>query len=271
MKASKAASTAEGTAHDHVCWGCGHDHRAEHHHELAVHELSVSYGDIQALTRIEFATYCGRSLALVGPNGAGKSTLLKTLAGLIPPDGGSIFWRRQPLTCSSHEIAYLPQRGEIDWNFPVTVRGLVEMGRYPNLGWWRSYKKHDADIVERAIEAMDLRDLQCRQISALSGGQQQRVFIARALAQEAHVLLLDEPFAGLDRPAQEALQRLLHELSREGRLIIASHHQLDTVPAIFDDVLLLRREQIAFGPVAIAFTAAALERTYGSDGEEGAA
>jgi len=237
---------------DHVCWGAGQAH--PHHHQLEVSELGVSYHRVLALEGISFATECGRSIALIGPNGAGKSTLLKTLAGLMPADGGSILWRGQPLTRSSHEIAYLPQRGEVDWSFPITVRGLVEMGRYPNLGWWRQYSRHDADIVQRALTAMELLDLQDRQISALSGGQQQRAFIARALAQEAHVLLLDEPFTGLDKPAQENLSRLFRELTAEGRLLIASHHDLQTVAGIFDDVLLIKRRQVAFGPLGTAFT-----------------
>ena len=152
------------------------------------------------------------------------------------------------------ELAYLPQRGDVDWNFPINVRGLVEMGRYPNLGWWKRYSAHDEEIVERAIVSMQLQDLQHRQISALSGGQQQRVFIARALAQEAHVLLLDEPFTGLDKPARETLAQLFRELAKEGRLLIASHHELDTVKDIFDEVLLLKRRQVAFGATQGTFT-----------------
>lgn len=254
------------TAHDqtkeHVCWGGGCAHTQ--HHRLEVIDLSVQYQEVKALEKISFATECGRSMALIGPNGAGKSTLLKSLAGLISTGSGKILWRGQPLTRSSHELAYLPQRGDIDWNFPITVRGLVEMGRYPNLGWWRQYSRHDAEIVERALASMELLDLQNRQISALSGGQQQRAFIARALAQEAHVLLLDEPFTGLDKPAQENLSALFKELTAEGRLLIASHHDLKTVAGNFDDVLLIRRDQIAFGPVADTFTPANIASAYDS-------
>jgi ABC-type Mn2+/Zn2+ transport system ATPase subunit len=247
-------------AHDHVCWGAHEPCPVRH--RLEVHGLAVSYREVRALTGIDFATECGRSVALVGPNGAGKSTLLKALAGLLRADSGDILWRGQPLTSSSREIAYLPQRGEVDWNFPITVRGLVEMGRYPNLGCWRRFQKHDHEIVERALDAMQLRSLQQRQISALSGGQQQRAFIARALAQEAHVLLLDEPFSGLDRPAQDTLRELTRELVNEGRLLIASHHQIETVSDIFDEVLLLRRELIAFGPVRDVFTPDAIALAY---------
>ncbi|RBP48023.1 manganese/iron transport system ATP-binding protein/manganese/zinc/iron transport system ATP- binding protein [Roseimicrobium gellanilyticum] len=249
--------------HDHVCWGHS-THSTAHHHRLEVSNLAVSYRDIQALQGINFRTECSRSMALIGPNGAGKSTLLKSLAGLVRPDAGKILWRGKALVSSSHEIAYLPQRGDVDWNFPITVRGLVEMGRYPNLGLWKRYSKHDEEIVERALTAMNLLDLQKRQISALSGGQQQRTFIARALAQEAHVLLLDEPFTGLDKPAQEALSQLFRELTKEGRLLIASHHDLQTVPSIFDDVLLLKRQQVAFGPVKEVFTEETIKTAYAS-------
>ncbi len=246
---------------EHVCWGAGCRH--DHQHQLEVKQLSVSYREVLALDGISFHASCGRSIALIGPNGAGKSTLLKALAGLLPLKSGSLRWRGSALSKSSHEIAYLPQRGEVDWQFPITVRGLVEMGRYPNLGWWRSYSRHDAEIVERALAAMELTDLQDRQISALSGGQQQRAFIARALAQEAHVLLLDEPFTGLDKPAQENLSRLFKELTAEGRLLIASHHDLQTVKGFYDDVLLIRKNQVAFGPVEQAFTPAMIELAYG--------
>lgn len=248
----------------HVCWGAHEQH--PHHHRLEVTALSASYREVKALQEVAFATECGRSLALIGPNGAGKSTLLKCLAGLIRPDAGKIIWRGRTLTCSSREIAYLPQRGDIDWNFPITVRGLVEMGRYPSTSWWRRYAKHDAEIVLRALDSMRLLDLQNRQISALSGGQQQRAFIARALAQEAHVLLLDEPFSGLDKPAQDTLTGLFRDLTKEGRLLIASHHDLQTAAHIFDDVLLLKQgRQLAFGPRQEAFTHENIALAYGID------
>lgn len=247
-------------SHDHVCWGGGSAH--QHDHRLDVESLSVRYREVLALENVTFHSECGRSIALIGPNGAGKSTLLKALAGLIPISKGQVRWKGQRMEKSSHEIAYLPQRGDVDWQFPITVRGLVEMGRYPNLGLWKRYSEHDEEIVERALRAMELMDLQKRQISALSGGQQQRTFIARALAQEAHVLLLDEPFTGLDKPSQETLHRLFRDLTREGRLLIASHHNLQTVPEIFDDVLLLKRSQIAFGAISDVFSADNIATAY---------
>ncbi len=238
-------------------------HDCKSHHVLEVENLCVSYGKVPAVREVAFETQCGKSVALVGPNGAGKSTLLKALAGLERPECGEIRWRGRAMTQSSHEIAYLPQREEIDWNFPATVRGIVDMGRYPHLGWWRRFRSEDAERVDAALRAMDLEDLQDRQISALSGGQQQRAFLARALAQEAHVFLLDEPFTGLDADAQERLRALFDSLKAEGRLIIASHHDLDTVPSIYDEVLLQATTQVAFGAVHEVFTSRHLKQVFG--------
>ena len=234
-------------------------------HELEVIDLCVNYGKVVALCDVAFRTHCGKSVALVGPNGAGKSTLLKSLAGLIRSECGEIRWRGRAMTKSSHEIAYLPQREEIDWNFPATVRGIVEMGRYPHVGWWRRYSAQDHLKVNAALEAMDLLDLQDRQISALSGGQQQRAFLARALAQEAHVFLLDEPFTGLDADAQARLTEMMGKLTQEGRLVIASHHDLDTVESIYDEVLLIATKQHAFGVVKETFTPRLIDQTYGRE------
>ncbi len=243
------------SSHD-SCAHCGH------HHELTVENLSVRYPEGLALDGISFATSCGSCVALIGPNGAGKSTLLKAIAGLQPIAAGKIFWRGTLVAKWSREIAYLPQRENVDWQFPITVRGVVSMGRYPQAGWWRPFSNSDADAIEHALAAMGLLDLQHRQISALSGGQQQRVFLARALAQEAHVLLLDEPFSGLDHPAKTALAQTLRDLTKEGRLVLAAHHDLDTVREIYDQALLLRRKCLAFGPVGDVFTGALLEQTF---------
>lgn len=244
---------------DHIHWGGGECHDP---HRLTVKDLHVHYGKLCALENISFSTSCGNAVALLGANGAGKSTLLKVLAGLLPNYGGVIEWKGEPLTKASHEIAYLPQRESVDWNFPITVRGMVEMGCYPQLGMWRKFGKHESEIVDRAVASMRLEDLQHRQISALSGGQQQRAFIARALAQEAHVLLLDEPFTGLDKPSRETLSELMKELVAEGRLVIASHHDLNTVQTIFDQALLLRREVVAYGPPEEVLDASTIERVF---------
>ena len=209
------------------------------------------------------ATSCGNRVALIGPNGAGKSTLLKAIAGLVPRSSGEIHWRDAPVKKWSREFAYLPQREEIDWSFPITVRGLVEMGRYPQTGWWRRFSKEDEAAVDRALEGLDLLELQNRQIRELSGGQQQRAFLARSIAQEAHVLLLDEPFTGLDRNAAILLGDLLAKLAEEGRLIIASHHELGSARELFDQVLVLKTRAVAFGDVGEVLTPELISETFG--------
>jgi ABC-type Mn2+/Zn2+ transport system ATPase subunit len=225
----------------------------------------VHYGPICALDGISFATQCGRSLALLGPNGAGKSTLLKSIAGIIPFPAGSIHWRGEPMIRQRrHEIAYLPQREEVNWDFPLTVRGLVEMGRYPHTGSLGRFGEQDRLAVQNALDALDLANLADRHIRELSGGQQQRAFLARAVAQGAHVLLLDEPFAGLDSPSTERLTGLFFELKERGHLIIACHHDLANVATLFDEALLLNHHQVAFGPIEKAFNQANLERTFQS-------
>ena len=240
---------------------CAH---CDRHHELVVENLDVRYRAVRALEDVSFSTSCGSCVALIGPNGAGKSTLLKAIAGLLPLENGRILWRGSRVGKWSREIAYLPQREDVDWKFPITVRGVVRMGRYPNVGWWRPFSKADDAAVDKALEVMGLMELENRQISQLSGGQQQRVFLARAIAQEAHAFLLDEPFAGLDRTSKAALATLLRDLASEGRLVVASHHDLDTVKDIYDEVLLLKRRKIASGPVSAIFTEANLNKAFGS-------
>jgi len=243
--------------------GQEHCHHCAQHHELQVQGVSVRYQNTEALTDVGFAASCGNTVALIGPNGAGKSTLLKAIAGLVPRSSGSILWRGAKVSQWHREFAYLPQREDVDWSFPVTVRGLVEMGRYSQLGWWRRWRDLDEAQVDKALVAMHLEGLEGRQISELSGGQQQRAFIARALAQEAHVLMLDEPFNGLDRPARESLSLLLRQQAAEGRLVIASHHDLNTVQDLFDEVLILNRRALAFGLVSEVFTEPNLALAYG--------
>src|SRR4051812_26278796 len=219
-------------------------------HRLIVRDLTVSYNRIPALHHLGFAADCGQCVALLGPNGAGKSTLLKALCGLLPIETGDLHFHGHAVRGPNREFAYLPQRENIDWDFPATVRGLIEMGRYLRTGWWRWFQAEDHTAVDEATQLMQLEELEHRQISALSGGQQQRTFLARALAQEAHVFLLDEPFTGLDKPTQESLKKLLRKLRDLGKLVIASHHDLATVSEMFDRVLLINGELIAEGPTA---------------------
>jgi ABC-type Mn2+/Zn2+ transport system ATPase subunit len=235
-------------------------------HELVVQDIHVHYGEVCAIHNLSFHAHCGSMLALVGPNGAGKSTLIKCIAGLLPTSSGTIQWRGRPLLQQHEEIAYLPQRSQVDWTFPMTVRGLVETGRLPLLGWFRGFRKVDETAVEQALEWMDICDLQTRQISALSGGQQQRAFIARALAQEPHVLLLDEPYSGLDQRSQDQLSHLLIRLKNSGRLILAAHHDLNSVSAYYDEVLVLNRTKEGLGPPGEVLTPDLLARIFQPEG-----
>lgn len=248
---------------DHICWGSANAHHHTCRHELAVHNIGASYRHVQALKQVSFSIHCGHTLALMGANGAGKSTLLNVLAGLITPETGQVLWNGLPLHHARHEIAYMPQRSEVDWTFPMSVRELVEMGRYPSVGLWRSMGPHDRDIVDKALESMHLQDLQHRQIGKLSGGQQQRAFLARALAQEAHILLLDEPFTGLDVPGADSLGVLLGTLAHEGRLVIASYHDIAHAPQFFDKTLLLKQRVIAYGNTAEVLTPDNLTQAFG--------
>ena len=228
---------------------CCHTHDHGQTHELVIENLEVAYRHNTVLQDINLHAHCGTSLALVGPNGAGKSTLLKAIAGLVKQRKGNITWSGENnIQTRGGEFAYLPQHEEVNWDFPITVRGVVEMGRYTQLGPWKKFTAQDDLAVERALALMEMDgELANRQISELSGGQTQRAVSARAVAQEAHVLLLDEPFTGLDRDHTANLTRLLRKLAKENRLVIASHHDVNTLADIFDHVLLLNQRVIACG------------------------
>jgi ABC-type Mn2+/Zn2+ transport system ATPase subunit len=218
------------------------------HHQLDLSGVSFSYGAKEALREVNFSVHCGQRLALLGPNGAGKSTLIRLLAGLLKHQSGTINWREKPLSQARREVAYLPQADQHQRHFPIRVCDVVAMGRFPHLGHLKRFGKVDLEKTEEAIATMNLGDIAHRQIDQLSGGQQQRTYIARALAQEAHVLLLDEPFNGLDIESRCHLSDSLIDLTKSGHLIIASHHQLESVTEIFTHALVLDQKQIAFGP-----------------------
>ena len=233
-------------------------------HQLVLKDVTVSYSRIPAVHHLSTSVRCGSCVALLGPNGAGKTTLLKAIAGLLPLETGHIRFEGHEIGAHpSRAIAYVPQREAVDWDFPITVRGLVEMGRYPSLGNWGRFGAKDHEAVEEALHVCDLEDLADRQISALSGGQQQRTFLARAWAQHAEIYLLDEPFTGLDRNATEAFAAAMRRLRVAGKLVIASHHDLKSVEALFDQILLINGELVACGPTAEAFTTQNLDRAYG--------
>lgn len=240
----------------------GESHAPDHHHLLKVTNLHIHYGSICALKNINFEIGCGHCVGLLGQNGAGKSTLLKTVAGLNRKISGELSWSGAPLRGAKAEIAYLPQVDRIDSSFPLTVKGLVELGRYPYLGPRKKWRSLDSDVVDTALVSLKLEDLANRRLFQLSGGQLQRAHIARALAQEAHVLLLDEPFSGLDEPSQIFLRGLLKDLAKNGRLLLVSHHDLKTVPDLFDTLLMLNREMVAFGSTSEVFTNENLEKTF---------
>lgn len=230
---------------------------------LAVHGLTAGYGGKPVLWGVDYLAPAASLVAIVGPNGAGKSTLIKAVLGLLPLAAGAVaFWDR-PLPAVRRRVGYVPQRGSVDWDFPVSVEEVVTMGRYGMLGWLRPVMRRHRDAARACLDQVGMADLAGRQISQLSGGQQQRVFLARALAQEADLYFMDEPFAGIDAATETALVEVLRRLRAEGRTVIVVHHDLSTVPDYFDDVLLLNGRVVASGPVRETFTHDNLQRTYG--------
>ncbi|UCH60465.1 MAG: metal ABC transporter ATP-binding protein [Anaerolineales bacterium] len=229
---------------------------------LEVRNLSVRYDQLIALSDISFSLEPGERIAVVGPNGAGKSTLFKAIAGIHPYSTGEVkIYGHGPggHTC----IAYLPQRSQVDWNFPASVADVVMMGRISQLGPLRWPKASDWDYVRRCLQVVGLVDLEERQIGELSGGQQQRMFIARALAQEAELMLMDEPFTGLDVPSQNDILDILEQLRLKQVTVLASTHDLNLASEHFDQVLLLNRRQLGFGPGSEIFTTERLLKAYG--------
>ena len=231
---------------------------------LHIEDLTVSYHRVPAIHHLTLSLGMGHCVGLFGPNGAGKSTLLKAVAGLLPAETGTIRIEGLDPAGASPLIAYLPQRESIDWDFPVTVEGLVEMGRYRHTGLFGSFSQTDHHAVTEALELFQLSPLARRQIKELSGGQQQRAFLARAWAQEADLYLLDEPFAGLDRNSAEKLASALHSLRERQKLLLVSHHALSEAGAYFDTAILLNGELIACGPTAEALSPRHLECAYGT-------
>ncbi|MEX0620737.1 MAG: metal ABC transporter ATP-binding protein [Solirubrobacterales bacterium] len=237
---------------------------------LEIRRLTASYSSRPVLWDVDATIPAGTLAAIVGPNGAGKSTLMKAAVGLLKLDAGHVLIEGRPAGESLDRVAYVPQRDEVDWDFPITVREVVEMGRYRSAGWIRRLKQADQSYVDEALEKVRMTSFARRQIGELSGGQRQRVFIARALAQDAPVMMLDEPFSGVDARTEASLLELLAGISRAGRTVIVVHHDIGTVRACFDWALLLNIRTIACGPVEQALSAEHLRRAYGGlAGEEG--
>jgi manganese/zinc/iron transport system ATP- binding protein len=230
---------------------------------LEVTDLTVAYGDKPVLWDVDVEVPAGTLTAIVGPNGAGKTTLLRAVLGLVEPAAGRTLVLGRPYEEQRLLVAYVPQRGSVDWDFPTSVRDVVLMGRYGRLGWIRRPGKADRAAADSALEQVGMDDLAHRQISQLSGGQQQRVFVARALVQDAEVYLMDEPFQGVDATTELAIVELLRTLRERGKTIVAVHHDLQTVAEYFDRVILLNVRRIASGPVDEVFTEENLRLTYG--------
>lgn len=229
---------------------------------LSVRGLTVSYGDRPVLRSVSFDVPRGKLIGIVGPNGAGKSTLLKAMLGLLEPNVGTIRIHGHPIEQSRNRVAYVPQTEAVDWDFPVTVLDVVQMGRYGRLGLLGRPRREDRRAALRALTQVSMNEFVGRHIRQLSGGQQKRVFIARALCQEAEILLLDEPFAGVDAATEQAIFELMDRLTSEGRTLIVVNHDLSVLNR-FDLVLLLNQQVVAFGPTESTVTDANLRRTYG--------
>lgn len=229
---------------------------------LSVDSVTVTYQHKPVLRHVSMSVEKGRMLAIVGPNGAGKSTLLKAILGLVRVDTGAVHVLGRPLAEMRQQIAYVPQADTADWDFPISVREVVLMGRYGRLGWFGRPAAADHAAVTRALETVGMCDFADRHVRALSGGQQQRVFLARALAQEASLMLLDEPFAGVDARTETALFDLMDRFASEGKTLIVVNHNLQVLHR-FDLVLLLNQRIIACGPPDQVVTAENLQATYG--------
>lgn len=230
---------------------------------VTVRDLTVAYREEPVLWDVDVDVKPATLMAIVGPNGAGKSTLIKTILGLIEPAAGDVQIFGQPLKASRRRVGYVPQRGTVDWDFPTNSLDVVMMGTYGRLGWFRRPSAADRERAYEALRAVGMEAFADRQISQLSGGQQQRVFLARALVQDADIYFMDEPFQGVDATTEKAIITVLRQLRDEGRTVLVVHHDLETVPEYFDEVLILNVRKIAAGAVSEVFTDENLRRAYG--------
>ncbi|MEQ9405002.1 MAG: metal ABC transporter ATP-binding protein [Cyclobacteriaceae bacterium] len=230
---------------------------------LEIHDLTVSYDKKPVLWGVDLSIPKGSLCGIVGPNGAGKSTLIKSVMDLIPLNSGYVKIFNKELDDIRKKVSYVPQRESVDWDFPASVLDIVLMGRYSQLGLFRSPRKADREAAMKALELVGMEKYYQRQISQLSGGQQQRVFLARALTQNADIYFLDEPFAGVDAATEKAIIQILKNLASEGKTLIVVHHDLQSVETYFDWVILLNLRLVASGPTKEVFTPQLLEETYG--------
>lgn len=239
----------------------GGDHEASA--PVSIHDMTVAYHRKPVLWDIDFAAVEGRLVGIIGPNGAGKSTLIKACLDLVPKASGSVRFFGKPYKKQRHLVGYVPQRESIDWDFPASALEVVTMGRYGHIPWCVPPGRKHKQIAMHALDQVGMAEYARRQISKLSGGQQQRVFLARALAQDAQIYFMDEPFAGVDAATESAIVRLLEGLKDRGKTVLVVHHDLQTVQAYFDHVMLLNMRVVACGPTEKVFTRENLHKTYG--------
>ena len=230
---------------------------------VRLEDVTVAYGDRPALWDVDLEIPRGSLTAVVGPNGAGKTTLMKTMLGLLKPATGRVEILGKSGNQSRGKVAFVPQRGSVDWDFPATVGDLALMGTHGSLPWWKPLGKNEKRRAKEALEMVDLAGLADRPINQLSGGQQQRAFLARALAQEAPLLVLDEPFQGIDASTERAMLELFRKLRQKGHSLIVVHHDLHTVRDLFDYCVLLNVRVIAAGPTGNSLNEENLRATYG--------
>ena len=230
---------------------------------VEVHDLTVSYNNKPVLWNIDFTLPAGQMIGIIGPNGAGKSTLLNSLMDLVPSASGYIKLFNDDLDKVRHKISYVPQRESVDWDFPASVMDVALMGRYNAKNIFGRFSKEDKEIAAESLKRVNMMDYANRQISQLSGGQQQRAFLARALAQQADLYLMDEPFAGVDASTEKSIIDLFLSMKKEGKTIIVVHHDLQSAIDYFDWVLLINTRLVASGAVKDVFTTELLQETYG--------
>jgi len=233
--------------------------------KVNVQNLSVSYFGNEVIKNISFSFDTGKLIGIIGPNGAGKSTLIKAILGLIPRDSGEVDICGQSVKSIRKNIAYVPQRSNIDWDFPILVRDTVLLGTYPKLGLFRRPKKADKEWAYECLEKVGMQDFSKRQIAELSGGQQQRVFLARALAQKADLFFLDEPFVGIDVASEKMIINILKTLRDEGKTVFVVHHDLTKVEDYFNELILINKELIESGPVQKVIQPELMTKAYSMD------
>lgn len=227
------------------------------------HDLTVSYNKKPVLWNIDMTLPKGALIGIVGPNGAGKSTLIKAAMGLLPLGSGYVHLFDQNLSEVRHKVSYVPQRESVDWDFPTSVMDVVLMGRYARLGLLSRPRKADKEMAMNCLRQVGMEPFISRQISQLSGGQQQRVFLARALAQEADLYFMDEPFAGVDAATEAAILSIMQKMTAKGKTVVVVHHDLQSAAEFFDWIVLLNMRLVASGPIERVFTNGLLQDTYG--------